>query len=69
MTSMDHLIDQNAFGSLRSTEKSENHREKITGNNLREIKKKGIFNPHAPYRFTPSRVRFAKNCGSALTHP
>ena len=43
MTSMDHLIDQNAFGSLRSTEKSENHRENITGNNFREITKKGCF--------------------------
>ena len=25
-------------------------------------------NPQAPDRFTPSRVRCAENCGSALTH-
>ena len=25
-------------------------------------------NPHAPDRLTPSRARFADNCGSALTH-
>ena len=26
------------------------------------------FNPHAPDRFTPSRARCVKNCGSALNH-